>query len=159
MVLGTMSFLHNELGDFEAAEREAKRGIAICREIGAPQFRSANEVALAHLYLRAGRDAESLRYVLMATATLREVEDTFPYQGFLYGMLKIRRGDRRTGLRWIGHARAHEKEFEKELKRDLQRFGDEIQGDWTPEEVEAAMREGESMSSDEIEADAKTMSF
>ena len=73
---------------------------------------------------------------------------------FFYGILKIRRGDRATGLAWIGFARAREEEFQKEIRRDLARFWEELRGGLTDEQAEAAMKLGETLKLDDITAQA-----
>jgi predicted ATPase len=155
MVLGNLSFLHTELGDFQAGEREAKTALAIIREIGALQFRSASEVSLANIYMRSGRNAEAWKYITAAVATTREIGEPLLYAPFFYGILKIRRGDRPTGLAWIGFTRVHEEEFNKEVARDIKRMWDEIRGDLSEEEVEAAMKRGADLKFEDIVAQAE----
>jgi tetratricopeptide (TPR) repeat protein len=150
MVLGNLSFLHTELGDFQAAEREAKTSLTIIRETGGVQFRSAAEMSLANICVRSGRDAEAWKYIDMAVATTKEIGEPLLYAPFLYGVLKIRRGDRPTGLAWIGFTRAHEKEFQKEVARDIKRMWDELRGDLSEAEVEAAMSRGEALKLEDI---------
>jgi tetratricopeptide (TPR) repeat protein len=154
MVLGNLSFLHSELGDLETAEREAKTALAIQRETGGVQFRVSSELSLAQIYLRLGRNAEARRYTDMTLATAREVGLPLVYLPLFYGILKVRSGDRPTGLAWIGFTRAHELQFKKEVAKDIQRMWDEIRGDLSDEEADAAMRRGESLTAEEILAQA-----
>ena len=154
MVLGNLSFLHTELGDFESGEREAKASLAILRETGGLQFRSAAEVSLSNICLRSGRDAEARKYIDMAVATVRELGEPLLVAPMIYGVLKIRSGDRATGLAWIGFTRAHEKEFQKEIARDIARMWDELRGDLSDEEAAAAMSRGEALKLEEILAQA-----
>jgi tetratricopeptide (TPR) repeat protein len=159
MVLGNLSFLHTELGDLESGEREAKASLAINRETGALQFRSAAQISLANIYMRSGRNSESRKFIDLAVATTQEIGERLLYAPFMYGILKIRRGDRATGLAWIGFTRAHEKEFQKEIARDIKRMWDEIRGDQSEEAVDAAMRLGESLKFEEILAEAAREGF
>jgi tetratricopeptide (TPR) repeat protein len=154
MVLGNLSFLHTELGDLEAGEREAKAALAINREIGGMQFRAAGEISLANIYVRSGRNAEAWKYIDLAVATTQELGEPLLYAPFMYGILKIRRGDRPTGLAWIGFTRAFEREFQKEIARDIKRMWGEIRGDLSEEAVEAAMKAGESLKLEDILAQA-----
>ena len=154
MVIGNLSFLHVELGDMAAGEREAKTSLAICRETGTVQLRSFAEFSMANVCLRSGRNAEAWKYVDLAVATTKELGEPLLMAPFFYGILKIRRGDRATGLAWIGFARAHDLEYQKEIKRDLARFWGEIRGDLTDEQAEAAMRLGETLELDDITAQA-----
>ncbi len=154
MVLSNLSFLHTELDDFQAGEREAKTALTILREIGGLQMRAGCEISLANICLRTGRNAEALKYANLAATTGRELDEPFFYLGFMYGLLKIRSGDRAAGLAWMGFARRHETEFNKEVLRDIRRHWDEIRGDLTEEEAEAAMKAGEDLKFEEITAQA-----
>ncbi len=150
MVLANLSFLHAELGDLEAAEREAKTSLAISRETGGIQFRIAAEVSLADTYIRTGRNAEARKYGLMALGTGRELGLPLTYLPLQFGVLKIRLGDRPTGLAWIGFARKHDEGFRKEIARDIERMWAELRGELSDDDAEAAMKKGESLKLDEI---------
>ena len=150
MVLGNLSSVRTELGDFQTAEREAKSALAIIREIGGLQLRAGAEASLANVYIRLGRDAEAWRYTNQAVESSREVGEPLIIATLMYGILKVRRGDRATGLAWIGFARAHETEYMKEVANDIKRFGKELRGDLSDDAFEAAMKEGESLKLDEI---------
>jgi tetratricopeptide (TPR) repeat protein len=152
MTLGNLSFVHTELGDLESAEREAKMALAINREIGGLQFRVAGELSLGDIYIRQGRNAEAWKYALMAAATGREAGLPLSYMPFQFGVLKLRKGDRATGLAWIGFARKHEEAFQKEINRDLARMWSELRGDLTDEQAKAAMKAGEGLKFEEIMA-------
>ena len=152
MALGNLSFVHAELGDLESAEREAKMALAINREIGGSQFRGASEISLADIYIRQGRNAEAWKFALTAARSLREAGFPATYLPFHLGILKLRKGDRATGLAWIGYARKHEEAFQKEMLRDLKRMWNELRGDLTDEQAEAAMKAGEGLKLEEIMA-------
>jgi serine/threonine protein kinase/tetratricopeptide (TPR) repeat protein len=154
MVLGNLSFLHTELGDLEAGEREARASLAINREFGGVQFRSAGELSLANICIRSGRNAEAWKFVNLAVATTKELGEPLVIAPFMYGILKIRRGDRATGLAWIGFTRAFETEYQKEVARDLKRMWEELRGDLSEEAAEAAMKLGEALKFEDIVAQA-----
>jgi len=154
MALGNMAGLYSAAGDLEIAERIARESLAIAKEIGATSLFPQGEVMLAEICVRAGRDAEARKWARTATQTLRSIGIPPTETTVLHGILKVREGDRRTGLAWIGFARAHDpnkvgtalliRSFEKELR-----------GDATEDEVEAAMRAGEGLKLEEILSEAE----
>ncbi|HJS74095.1 MAG TPA: AAA family ATPase, partial [Vicinamibacteria bacterium] len=150
MVLVNVSFSHAEMADLETAERDARRGLGIAREIGNIQIRTGLELILGMIGVRARRDAEAWKYVSMAVATARETGEKLNVVPLYYGLMKIRRGDRVTGLAWIGFSRANEIEYAKEVLREMERVRDEMRGDLTEEEMEAALKRGESLTLEEI---------
>ncbi|HEU4335437.1 MAG TPA: tetratricopeptide repeat protein, partial [Candidatus Eisenbacteria bacterium] len=150
MVLGNLSIIHIELGDLESAEREAKTALGVIRETGAVQFRIGSEISLALNYVRAGRNAEAWTWTRQAMASALEFNEPLFYGPFLLGLLKLRKGDRATGLAWIGFGMANESEFKKEMTRDFARHRAEIYGAAPEAEVEAAMSAGERLSMKEI---------
>jgi tetratricopeptide (TPR) repeat protein len=155
MASTNLGFVLKELGDLAAAEQESKRALAQTRDIGALQLVAAAELNLGDVCLRTGRNAEGWKYLLAAARTARDVDEPIQYLPLLLGILKIRGGDRATGLAWIGFARAHETEYQKEVSRDLKRHRDEIRGDLSEEAVEAAMRAGEGLTLEDILAQAE----
>ena len=68
---------------------------------------------------------------------------------FLYGVLHLLEGDRKTGLAWIGHARAHEPN-RQEIAMMIRSFGKLVRGADSEEAVEAGMSAGEGMKLEEI---------
>ncbi len=154
MVIGNLAGVHLELGDFESAERGAKQALALQTEIGAGQFRANDEASLADIYIRMGRNAEAWKYARMAAKSAAEMGMPMEYLPMIFGLLMIRRGDRPTGLAWLGYTRAHEEKFAREVEKELKRHWDEIRGDLSDEEVDAAMRAGESLKLEEILAQA-----
>jgi hypothetical protein len=70
----------------------------------------------------------------------------------VHAILKLRRGDRSTGLAWLGFARMNDPEIEG-LRIGLKSYADLIRGNSTEEEVEAAMKAGESLTLEEIIAE------
>ncbi|HSQ60017.1 MAG TPA: protein kinase [Acidobacteriota bacterium] len=150
MVLANLSIVHIEVDDLESAEREAKTALAVIRETGAVQFRIGSEISLALNYVRAGRNAEAWTWARQAMATALEFNEPLFYGAFLLGILKLRKGDRATGLAWIGFGRANEQEFKKEMTRDFVRHRAEIYGDSPEADVEAAMSVGERLTMKEI---------
>ena len=150
MVLANLSFLHDELGDYETAEREAKTSLAISRETGGMQFRIAAELSLADTYIRTGRNAEARKYALMGLATGRELGMPLTYLPLQFGVLKIRGGDRETGLAWIGYTRKHDEGFKKEIAREIKRMWTELCGEFSDDETEAAMARGGDLNLEEI---------
>jgi predicted ATPase/class 3 adenylate cyclase len=155
MVLGNVCFVHAELDDLETAEREARLGLAILREVGGLQLRGFAESCIAVICLRSRRDGEALQYLKMAVASAREAGDRRAMLSLWHGVLKIRRGDRATGLAWIGFARANEARYAKEVAREIRRYRDEIRGDLSDDALEAALKLGESMKYEEIMAQAE----
>ncbi|HEU4726229.1 MAG TPA: AAA family ATPase, partial [Candidatus Eisenbacteria bacterium] len=154
MVLGNLSFLHTDLEEFETAEREARSALAILREIGGLQLRAGAEASLANIYTRLRRDAEAWKYMGLAVATSRETGEPLFVAALIYGVLKVRKGDRATGLAWIGFARANETEYQKELAKDIARYRDELRGDLSDDEFEAALKAGEALTYEAIMAQA-----
>jgi hypothetical protein len=72
----------------------------------------------------------------------------------LYGILKVREGDRPKGLAWIGFARLHDPNTQ-ENAGIIRSFWELLRGDASEDEVEAAMRAGEGLKLEEILAEAE----
>lgn len=154
MILGNLSGLHAFSGQLDRAEREARESMAIAKEVGSSALRMNAEVAMADVSLRSHRNAEARSWIRATARSMREIGTRPTVIPMLYGVLRTREGDRATGLRWIGFTRANDPN-KKENEIFLKGFIDEIRGDWTEEQVEAAMREGESLNLEEILAEAE----
>ena len=154
MILSNLSGLHGGMGDLDRAEREAREAIAIARDLASPPLRMNCEVALADVSLRRGRNEEARTWIRACAQSMREIGTRPTVIPMLYGVLRIREGDRATGVRWIGFTRAHDPNT-KENEMFLKGFRSEVQGDWTEEQFEAAMREGEALKLEEILAQAE----
>ena len=154
MVLGNMAGLHSIGGDLEIAERIAKESMAIGGEIGAISILPTSQFTLAEIYLRQGRDAEARTWTRIAGETLRNMGVTPFASALMYGILKLRGGDRLKGLAWIGFARAHDPN-RMEIAGIIRSFWPVIRGEAPEDEVEAAMRAGEGLKLDEILAEAE----
>lgn len=154
MILGNLAGLHAMMGDLDRAEREARESMAIAKELGSAPLRMNCEIGHADVSLRRGRDEEARKWVRCAHDTMREIGTRPTVIPLLYGLLRVRGGDRATGLRWIGFTMAHDQN-KQENAIFLKGFTEEIRGDWTEEQVEAAMREGEAFKLEEILAEAE----
>jgi hypothetical protein len=154
MVLGNLGGVYSVTGDLVTAERMATESIAICKEIGANSVLPSGQAALTEIYLRQGRDAEARVCLQSALATMRSLGIPPANLPVLYGILKIRSGDRPKGLAWIGWVRAHDPN-KAESAQIMRSHWDLIRGDASEEEVEAAMRAGESLKLEEILAEAE----
>ena len=152
MVLGNLASLMSFSGELDVAERYAKEAMAMGHEVGARGLVTSAEVALADICLRTGRDAEALAFTRDACALMRGIGiPPFPAV-FLYGLLRLRAGDRPKGLAWIGFARAHDPS-QVEFQMALRSYWDEIRGGDPEEAVEAALRAGESLKLEDILAE------
>ena len=154
MILGNLSGLHSFLGQLDRAEIEARDAMAIAKELGSSPLRMNAEMVLADVSLRSHRNADARSWIRAATHSMREIGTRPTVIPMLYGVLRTREGDRATGLRWIGFTRANDQNT-KENEIFLKGIMDEVRGDWTEEQVEAAMREGETLNLDEILAEAE----
>ena len=154
MVLGNLASLMSFTGELGPAERYAKEAVAIGHDVGAPGLVTSAKVALADICLRTGRDAEALACTRDACALMRTIGiPPFPAV-FLYGLLRLRAGDRPKGLAWIGFARAHDPS-EVEAGMAFRSYWDEIRGGEPEEAVEAALRAGESLKLEDILAETE----
>jgi tetratricopeptide (TPR) repeat protein len=154
MVLGNMAGLHSAGGDLETAERTAKESMAIAKEIGAISLLPTSQTSLAEICLRQGRDAEARMWIRTAGETMRSMGIAPSQNALLYGILKIRSGDRPKGLAWIGFTRAHDPN-KMEIEALIKSFREVIRGNAPEDEVEAALRAGEGLKLDEILAEAE----
>ena len=154
MVLGNLAALCSALGELETAERLAKESLAIAKEIGAIGLLPSAQGVLAEICLRGGRDREALTWIRETGETARSLELPLTLLPFLYGIHKLRAGDRPKGLAWIGFSRANDPN-RAEIAVLIRSFKALVHGDAPEGEVEAAMRAGESLSLDEILAEAE----
>ncbi|HMI32365.1 MAG TPA: protein kinase [Candidatus Limnocylindrales bacterium] len=154
MVLGNMAGLYSIGGDLGTAERTAKESMAIAKEIGAISVLPTSQATLAEICLRGGRDAEARVWVRTAVETMQSMGVAPSQSAIMYGILKIRSGDRPKGLAWIGFARAHDPN-KMETAAILRSFWDVIRGDASEDEVEAALRAGEGLKLEDILAEAE----
>jgi hypothetical protein len=154
MVLGNMAGLYSVTGKLETAERTAKESMAIAKEIGATSVLPTGQTSLAEICLRQGRDAEARMWARTAAETCRSMGIPPSQIALLYGILKIRSGDRPKGLAWVGFSRAHDPS-KMEIAAAIRSFWSVICGDAPEEEVEAAMRAGEGLKLEEILAEAE----
>jgi len=154
MVLGNMAGLYSLTGELEIAERTAKESLAIAKEIGAVSVLPTGQTSLADICLRQGRDAEARVWARAAADTCRSMGIPSSQVAVLYGILKIRSGDRPKGLAWIGFARAHDPN-KLETAASIRSFWNVIRGDASEEEVEAALRAGEGLKLEEVLAEAE----
>jgi len=152
MVLGNMAGLHSLDGDLVTAERLARESIALAKEIGAPSLLPTGEMTMADICVRGGRDAEARQWIRTVIETLRGlgVRPTAP--PFFHGILELRSGKREKGLAWIGFARAQDPS-RLELGQAIRSYWEEIRGDASEEETEAALRAGESLTVEEFLAE------
>jgi hypothetical protein len=100
-------------------------------------------------FLRQGRDREARELLHKTVRTAREIginRSVFP---LLYGIIKLREGDRAKGLAWIGFTRKHSAS-PLEPPMLMGYFADLIRGNQTEEEVEAGLRAGEGLKLEEI---------
>jgi class 3 adenylate cyclase/tetratricopeptide (TPR) repeat protein/tRNA A-37 threonylcarbamoyl transferase component Bud32 len=154
MVLGNIASVLAFSGDLERAERTAKEAMALGQDVNAPGLVTSAEVGLADICLRTGRDAEALVHTRHAAMRMRSIGiPPFPAV-FLYGILRLRAGDRAKGLAWLGFVRAHDPS-QVELGMALRSYWDEIRRDDSEEAVEAALRAGENLKLEDILAEAE----
>ena len=158
MVIGNLGFARLDAGDYDQAERQFQASLAILREIGSAGLRLAGEYGLADLNLRRGRNDEAWGWGRKAIATAIEVGSPLTMAPFLFGMLVLRRGDRETGLQWIGYGRLHPGRFEKEIVEDIARHWDEARGDLTEGAAQAVMARGKEVTMEEILAKIEDLS-
>jgi len=154
MALGNIAGLYSADGDLETAERMAREGLAIAREIGASSLFPSGEAMLAEICLRAGRDAEARTWAKAAGQSLRGMGIPPTLITVFYGISRVREGDRPKGLAWVGFARAHDPN-QAEMKLLIRSFEALLRGDASEEETEAAMRAGEGLELEAILAEAE----
>ena len=153
MVLQNLSGLHAQMGELDRAEKEARESIAIAKEVGSAALRMGAEVTMADVSLRRRRD-DAKTWIRASGQSMREIGSRPSMLPMLYGILRVRSGDRATGLRWIGFTLANDSNS-KENQLFFQGFRDEMRGDWTDEQVDAALKEGASLNLEEILAEAE----
>jgi len=149
MVLGNMAVLHVDQNEFEAADRLSHESIALANEIGAPALVVDTQNTRAAGFLRQGRDQEARELLHKTVRIAREIGIDRNGYPLLYGILKLREGDRAKGLAWIGFTRKHSVN-PLEAPRLMGYFADLIQGDQTEDEVEAGLCAGEGLKLEEI---------
>jgi class 3 adenylate cyclase/tetratricopeptide (TPR) repeat protein len=154
MVLGNLAGMYSAAGDLETAERSARESMAIAKEIGAVSLLPTSQGAMADICLRRGRDTEALRWIRTTGETIRSMGLPMSLVTLLYGIHKIRSGDRARGLAWVGFARAHDPN-KMEIAALIRSFRPLIRGEASEEEVEAALRAGEGLKLEEILAEAE----
>ena len=154
MVLGNLAGLYSAAGDVETAERSARESMAIAKEIGALSLLPTSHAAMAEICLRFGRDTEALQWIRATGETIRSMGIPMSMVTLLYGIHKIRSGDRARGLAWVGFARAHDPN-KMEIASLIRSFWPLIRGEASEDEVEAALRAGEGLKLEEILAEAE----
>jgi hypothetical protein len=154
MVLSNLAGLDATSGELDTAERTAKESIRIAREIGTAGIVGSGQSVLIEVALRRGRDAEARAFLREFASTLRALEIPLHPVALFYGLLELRNGDRARGLGWIGHVRAHDP-HEREIAMAIDSFRDLIRGSAPEAEVEAALKAGESLTLEEILAEAE----
>ena len=152
MVIGNMAGLYSLDGNLEVAERLAKEAISLAKEIGATSLLPTGEATMADICVRAGRDAEARQWIRTVVETLKGLGIPPTGPPVHHGILKLRSGDRARGLAWIGFARAHDPN-RAETHQVIRSYWDEIRGDASEEELEAALRAGESLTVEEFLAE------
>jgi len=154
MVLQNLSGLHANLGDLDRSEKEARESMAIARELGSATLRVGSEIGMADVCLRRRQNDEARTWIRAAGRSMREIGSRPSLLPMLYGLLRVRTGDRATGLRWIGFTMANDSNI-KENELFFQGFRDEMRGDWSDERADAALEEGASLNLEEILAEAE----
>jgi tetratricopeptide (TPR) repeat protein len=154
MALGNLGALHVDTGDLDTAERYVREALAIIEEIGATSLMLETITTQAAIALRRGHDREAHAFLRKMSPAARELGLTPSLYPLFHGIIRIRAGDRKRGLAWIGFARAHAPSaFETKLYMTW--FADLIRGDDSEEEVEAAMKAGEGLKVEDILAEAE----
>jgi len=143
--------MHAFRGEVGLGEKAAREGMAIAKEVGSPGVLISCENAMVENYLRVGRDDEARAWLRSETATMKRIGVRLTPTVFPNAILKLRKGDRSTGLAWLGFSRLNDPEKEG-VNLNLKIYADLIRGDATEEEVEAAMKAGESLTLEEIVA-------
>jgi tetratricopeptide (TPR) repeat protein len=154
MVLGNLAGLYSAAGDLETAERSARESMAIAKEIGAVSLLPLSQTAMAEICLRRGRDTEALQWIRTTGETIRSMGVPMTLVTLLYGIHKIRSGDRASGLAWVGFARAHDPN-KMEIAALIRSFWPLIRGDASEDEVEETLRAGEGLKLEEILEEAE----
>lgn len=154
MVLGNMAGIYSAAGDLVTAERIARESMTIAQEIGAISLLPMCQSLLAEINLRRGNHAEARAWIRTTGETARSIGIPQTVLALLYGILKVSEGDRSKGLAWVGFARVHDPNT-KEVAGIIRSFDKLLRGDGSEEEMEAAMRAGESLKLDEILAEAE----
>jgi serine/threonine protein kinase/tetratricopeptide (TPR) repeat protein len=154
MILSNLAGLHGVMGDLDRADREVRDAMAIAKELGSSPLRMNCEIGFADLSLRRGRNEEARKWIRACTDSMREIGTRPTAIPVMYGVLRVRAGDRATGLRWVGFTLANDQN-KQEMRMFLKGFMDELRGDWSEEQVQAAMREGETLKLEEILAEAE----
>jgi hypothetical protein len=144
MVLGNLAGVHVGLGQLDRAEREARDAVALCNEIGSSGIRWTAELTLAEVYLLQHRLKDAITWIRTGAATLRQTGVPLTALPMLYGIAKAQTGDPETGIRWMGFSLANDVS-RREMEIFIQRYSPEVRGSLTDEELEARLREGESL--------------
>jgi len=152
MALSNVACNRTYSGKMELGEKAAKEAIALAKELGAQGILMSSEFQLADNYLRVERDDDGRTALKSVAAIAKRIGVRLMGIVFLNGILKLRKGDRSTGLAWLGFARMNEHDKEG-LKLGLNFYADLIRGNSTEEEIEAAMKAGESLTLEEIIAE------
>jgi len=151
MVLSNVASFHAYRGEVELGEKAAREGMAIAKEVGNLGVLMSCENAMVENYLHVGRDEEARTWLRSATTTMKRIGVRLTPIVFPNAILKLRNGDRSTGLAWLGFSRLNDPEKEG-INLSLKIYADLIRGDASEEEVEAAMKAGESLTLKDIVA-------
>jgi len=154
MVLGNMAGIYSADGDLVTAERVTRESLAIANEIGAVSLLPMGQALLAEINLRRGNHAEARAWIRTTGETSRSIGIPQTVLALLYGILKVSEGDRSKGLAWVGFARVRDANTQ-EVAAIIRSFEKLLRGDRSEEETEAAMRAGESLTLEEILAEAE----
>ena len=154
MVLGNLAGLYSIMGQLEKAERTARDALVTTKEIGATGILPSVLVALADIGIRAKRYAEARQWVRSLVETVRGMDLPATQACLFYGLLRIVEGDPVNGRAWVGFTRARDPN-KGEVEALIRSHWDLIRGEDTEERVEEELRAGETLTIEDILAEAE----
>ena len=143
MIIGNAGFTAMLLGDFEASKSAALRAAQMAREVGSDYLLSGALTGVARSMIREGNleDAVELLDESLRIAGAMEADAFQAYTLAEYARIRAIEGEAEKGLEWIGLAKSYPgNEYWPRLY--FERVTDEISGDLTDKQVEAAFVRG-----------------
>ena len=143
MIIGNAGFTAMLLGDFEASKSAALRAAQMAREVGSDYLLSGALTGVARSMIREGNpeDAVELLDESLRIAGAMEADAFQAYTLAEYARIRAIEGEAEKGLEWIGLAKSYPgNEYWPRLY--FERVTDEIRGDLTDKQVEAAFVRG-----------------
>jgi len=154
MITGNLGFNLMFLGDLEGSKRDAKRAVQMARDVGSDYLLSGALAAVARSMIKEGNSEDAVE-LLDESLRTSGVMRSPAFQAFTladYARIRAIEGETEKGLEWIGLAKSYPgNEYWPRLYFEM--VTDEIRGDLSDTEVEAAFERGSKLNLEEVVAE------